>query len=202
MKFFLIWFGLLIASVISGICVYAVEEENIALEAKVEVSSIYTESYVGENAIDGNKDQDQTDTRWLSGKSGAPGKESDPPHWLTLDFGKPMEIVKVNLYFYTSWAPVEYVIQYEKDSKWIDIPETRVENGQRDGITKEFEISSYVGTRKLRFYCTDGSSYDKTWGNIVRLSEMEVYSTGPAKIAVVRQDKMAATWGFLKRQGK
>jgi hypothetical protein len=200
MKLLSIWlrFMLIIPFVVTGTHVHGAEEENIALEAKVEVSSIYNETYVGENAIDGNNDQNQTDTRWLSGKADAPGKESDPPHWLILDFGKPMAIVKVNLYFYVSWAPVEYIMQYEKGGKWVDIPETRVENAQRDDITKEFEIFAYIGAQRLRFYCTDGSSYDTTWGNIVRLSEIEVYSTGPAEMVVGGQSKLATTWGRTK----
>jgi hypothetical protein len=157
-------------------CVYEVEEnknvKNIALNAKVEVSSTFNDKYVGENAIDGNNDQTNPDTRWLSGKN--------PPHWLILDFGKPMTIVKVNLYFSvyqgTPWGSVGYVIQYEKDGKWVDIPGTQVKNGKREDITKKFDISPPISARRLRFYCTDGCSYDTTWGNIVRLSEIEILS--------------------------
>ncbi len=174
-------------------------EENIALKAKVEVSSTYNDTYVGENAIDGNNDQNTPDTRWLSGKQDAPGNESDPPHWLILDFGKPMTIVGVHLYSYLDWAPVEYVTQYEKRGEWVDIPETQVKDGKRDEITKEFEISP-AGAQRLRFYCTDGSSYDKTWGNIVRLAEIEVYSTGSA--AVRRVNKVTTTWGKIKLAGQ
>lgn len=174
------------------------EEDNIALEAKVEVSSIYNDTYVGENAIDGNTDHNQQDTRWLSGKAGAPGKESDPPHWLVLDFEESMTITRVKLYFYTDWAPVEYVIQYEERGKWVDILETQVKGGQRGDIAKDLVIESYVGAQKLRFYCSDGSSYDATWGNIVRLSEIEVYSTGPAIINVERTGKLSTTWGKIK----
>jgi hypothetical protein len=184
--------------IVSDHCVCA-EEDNIALEAKVEVSSTYNDTYVGENAIDGNADHNQSDTRWLSGKEGSPGEDSDPPHWLVLDFGKPMTITRVKLYFYTNWAPVEYVIQYEERSKWIDIPETKVEGGQRGDIAKDFAIESYVEAQKVRFYCIDGSSYDVTWGNIVRLSEIEVYSTGPAIIAVENIYKLSTTWGDIKR---
>ncbi len=187
---------LLVGFLITVTYAYGAEEENIALKAEVEVSSIYNDTYVGENAIDGNNDQNTPDTRWLSGKQDAPGKESDPPHWLILDFSKPMTIVRVNLYFYTDWAPVEYVIQYEKGNNWKDIPETQVKEGKRDEITKEFKISS-VGAKRLRFYCTDGSSYDKTWGNIVRLSEIEVYSTGSA--AVRKAGKITTTWGSIKK---
>lgn len=196
MKVFSTYFRFLLISLflVTVVSAYGTEE-NIALKAKVEVSSIYNDTYVGENAIDGNNDPDEATTRWLSGKQDAPGKESDPPHWLMLDFGKPMTIVRTNLYFYTNWAPVEYVIQYEKGGKWVDIPATQVKDSQRDEITKEFKISP-VGAQRLRFYCTDGSSYDKTWGNIVRLSEIEVYSTGPA--AVRRVGKITTTWGSIK----
>jgi len=188
---------ILLVTMIFSLCVYG-EEENIALKAQVEVSSMYNNSYVGQNAIDGNKDQNDAKTRWLSGKEGAPGKESAPPHWLILDFGKSMRITKVNLYFYTNWAPVEYVIQYEKASQWIDIPETQVRKGGRADITKHFDINPSVIAKRLRFYCTDGSSYDATWGNIVRLSEIEVFSIGQA--AVEKGNGLTYTWGNIKFQ--
>jgi len=196
MRGFSVWLRLLIISLflITVTCVYGAEE-NIALKAKVEVSSTYNDTYVGENAIDGNNDQNTPNTRWLSGKQDAPGKESDPPHWLILDFDKPMTIVRMSLYFYTDWAPVEYVIQYEKGGKWVDIPGTQVKDGKREEITREFNISP-VGAKRLRFYCTDGSSYDKTWGNIVRLAEIEVYSTGSA--AVRKLGNITTTWGNIK----
>ena len=183
---------------ITAVCVHAADEENIALKAKVEVSSTYNDTYVGKNAIDGDKDANTAATRWLSGKVDAPGKESDPPHWLILDFGKPMEINKVNLYFYADWGSVEYVIQYESGGKWIDIEETKVENALRTDIIKEFEIFTYVGAQRLRFYITDGCSYDTTWGNIVRLAEIEVYSRGQAH-AVKSAGKSVTTWANLKR---
>lgn len=184
--------------ILAGYCISA-EEDNIALEAIVEVSSIYNDTYIGENAIDGNADHNQSDTRWLSGKAGAPGEDSDPPHWLTLEFNKPMTITRVKLFFYTDWAPVEYVMQYEERGKWVDITETQVKLGQRGDIAMDFAIETYVGAKKIRFYCTDGSSYDATWGNIVRLSEIEVYSNGPAIIAVEKSDKLTTTWGDIKR---
>jgi parallel beta-helix repeat protein len=173
MKGFSVWLGLLIVSLffITVAYVYGAEK-NIALNAKVEVSSTFNDKYVGENAIDGNNDQTNPDTRWLSGKN--------PPHWLILDFGKPMTIVKVNLYFSVylglSWGSVEYVIQYEKDGEWVDIPGTQVKDGKREDVTKIFVISPPISAQRLRFYCIDGCSYDTTWGNIVRLSELEVFA--------------------------
>jgi len=41
-----------------------------------------------------------------------------------------------------------------------------------------------------------GCSYDTNWGNIVRLSEIEVYSTGT--LAVKKSGKIAVTWAKLK----
>ena len=183
--------------VVNGVYVYGAQKENIALEAKVEVSSTFNATFVGEKAIDG--DHTDRNSRWVSGKAGAPGKESDPPHELILDFGRPMKIVGVNLYFFENWGSVEYVIQYDVGGKWVDIPDTKVENGKRNEITKEFRIFPSVGTHRLRFHCTDGCSYEADWGNIVRLYEIEVYSTGPAaKVAVRSAGKLPTTWGNLR----
>jgi hypothetical protein len=210
-------FGLLVVSLFVTIVPHASGDEvNIALKAEVEVSSIFADNYGGENAIDGNNDQMNSATRWLS------SKDEEPPMWLTLDFGKPMAIDKVELYFHCQhtdfgiqcWGPVEYVLQYEKDGKWMDIPGTQVKEGKRgdqvegENSVHEYEFLPYIGARRLRFYCTDACSYDTSFGNIIRMTEIEVYSSGEAEYiglfggeAVNAKGKLTTSWGNIKLAG-
>ena len=196
------FFGLLVVSLFVIAVAYASgAEENIALNATVEVSSIFKDKYGGENAIDGNNDTMDGTTRWLS------SPDLELPIWLTLDFGKPMAIDKVDLYFHCQdtdlgiqcWGPVEYVLQYEKNGQWVDIPGTQVKDGDREDNPKEFEISPYVDAQRLRFYCTDACSYDDSFGNIIRMNEIEVYAHETVS-AVSRAGKLTTTWGKIKLQ--
>jgi hypothetical protein len=194
------FFGLLVI-ILSAITIAHASgsEENIAPEAEVEASSIFADKYVGDNVIDGNNDVMDGTTRWLS------SQDQELPIWLTLDFGRQVTISKVILYFHCQhtdlgiqcWGPVEYVLQYEKDSQWVDIPGTQVEDGNREDNPKEFEISPSIGAQRLRFYCTDACSYDTSFGNIIRMTEIEVYADETPS-AISKAGKLTTTWGKIK----
>ena len=138
----------------------ALSSINRALNKPVTVDSIYSGSYPGSNAVDG--DNSSVSSRWVS-----EGTAVD--HWIEIDLQGSYSIHEVK--FWTGFGggynspPSDFSLQRWNGSSWVDI---FTETGNTDAIyTRGF---GSVSTSKVRLYVTDaGSDY------FVRIYEIEIY---------------------------
>jgi len=112
-----------------------------AAEASVPVraSSIHSEPYLSEYALDG-----KPDTRWASrGFTGKPG-------WLQVDFGKAVSISGVSIHWEAAYA-AEYQIQLSDDGRrWQTVHEQRNGKGGKEVITGLAAKGRYLRVLCLR----------------------------------------------------
>ena len=140
--------------------------ENFALKAKTEVSGTLIDSAYSKNFInDGKYNVNDNKERWVSSRSG----DADNRHWVTFSFKDPLEL---NAFFIVSGQatakdPIrDFVFQYEKDGKFVDIPETIMLDNQTPFIAMKFPP---IKAKNFRLFITGTS------GNIARIWEMELY---------------------------
>ena len=113
-------------------------------EPFLKVSSVHSDPYPPEYAIDGN-----LGTRWASRVA------SGSPEWLQLDLGSPMSISNLVIHWERAHA-VQYQIQVSSDGrKWQTVYE------RQDGKDGKDVISGLSAAgRYLRVFCTKPASYD------------------------------------------
>lgn len=140
--------------------------ENFALKAKTEVSGTLVDSAYSKDFInDGKYNVNDNRGRWVSSRSG----DADNRHWVTFSFKDPLELNAFLIVSGQSPAkdPIrDFVFQYEKDGKFVDIPETIMLDNQTSFIAMKFPS---VKAKTFRLFITGTS------GNIARIWEMELY---------------------------
>ena len=130
---------------------------NVSLGKPVIVDSLYNDSYVAANAVDG--DNRSTASRWLSA-------DSAYPHWIEVDLQGEYSISQLKFWTgYTSYEtpPSDFRFQKWDGQGWFDILS---ETGNTDSsYSRDFPP---VSTARVRLYMTSGPI------NIVKLFEIEV----------------------------
>ncbi|MDO4587235.1 MAG: FAD-dependent oxidoreductase [Planctomycetia bacterium] len=138
--------------------------ENLALKAQVAVSSLYPEvDYPAKFINDGKYDLNDNACRWVS-------SSEHSSHWVQLTFDHPTEINAFQVISGQAFAqtPIQdFVLQYEKEGKFVDIPETIVQNNESPTIALRFPA---VRAKTFRLFIT------KTPGNLARVWELEFYA--------------------------
>jgi beta-glucosidase len=115
------------------------KEKDLALRRPVSVSSVQ-ESFVGENAVDGNRA-----TRW--------GSAFSDPQWLAVDLGKPTPVRRVRIAWENAFAR-SYAIEISDDGEnWKSVYSMSAGSGGEE----EIELTP-VTTRWVRLFCTKRST--------------------------------------------
>ncbi|MDO5580794.1 MAG: FAD-dependent oxidoreductase [Planctomycetia bacterium] len=137
--------------------------ENLALKAKIKVSSTLENSEYNSKYInDGKYDMETNQYRWVSKK----GYDSGT-HWVEFNFDQPTEI---NAFHAVSGmvgkqgALSNFIFQAKKDGAYVDIPETDVSENQAHRIAMKFPA---VKTTSLRLLTHDHTA---------RLWEVELFN--------------------------
>jgi len=139
--------------------------KNLALDAKVAVSSTRTEGgYDAKYINDGKVDFGSGAERWISDVTPA-----DQPVWVELRFTKPVSANAVRIL--SGWVgltePITaFVLQRKDGDQWINIPETKTEKNLDADVGKRFDE---VTSGSFRLLITETPS------NIARLWELELY---------------------------
>ncbi len=139
--------------------------KNLARSANVEVSSVL-EKYEARYINDGLCNINSNVERWVSQRQ--VDNDFIPP-WVLFTFDHPVEINAFRIFSGVQGGldPIRnFVLQYEKNGIFIDIPETKVESNQSKAISMKFPP---IKAKQFRLYITE------TPGNIARLWEVEFY---------------------------
>ena len=137
--------------------------ENLARKAKVTVSSEHVSGeYPGININDGRGVTTSNDSRWVSQPEHTP--------WAVLTFDEPVHIDGFQMM--TGQANVrtvvrDFVLQYEKEGNWVDIPGAMVVGNDNFHVDRRFEP---VRSKAFRLWIT------YTDGNAARIWELELYN--------------------------
>jgi len=143
--------------------------KNLALAAKVTVSSHYDEKKYPARYVNDGKGGVENDQRWVSDRT--------VPNWVELSWPAPQTINAARfLSGYKQggtlvWPLYEFVLQYHDGSDWKDIPETKAKGNTKLQWSARF---APVTTKRLRLYVT-AANQDTT-----RIYELEVYNAAPA----------------------
>jgi len=139
-------------------------EKNLAPEAKIEVSSYYPKvDYPAKFITDGQFDFNDNTGRWVSDKADV--------HWITFTFDGPTRLnaLRVASGQAVGQTPIEdFVLQYEQNGTFVDIPETVVVGNTYSLIGLRFPETS---AQTFRLFIT------ATPGNLARIWEVELYDT-------------------------
>jgi beta-glucanase (GH16 family) len=131
---------------------------NIAQGKPVTVSSELNSTYIGSNAVDGNKVDNSS--RWLS-------EDTPYPHWIEVDLESKYELSMLKLWTgYNGYNKplVDFEFQEWNGNEWASIF-TESDNSKPE----YFHSLDTLITDKVRLYITRGED------NIVRLYELELY---------------------------
>lgn len=139
----------------------SLEPENYALNQPVHVSSTFSGSYPGSNAVDG-----QTDTRWSS--------EYDEIEWIYVDLGSSVNINNVTLRWGSAYATA-YGVYVWNGSIWQNVYFTAQGNGGTDILN--------FSTRNTRYVMVYGYVRGTSWG--YSLYEFGVYDSTLAVMPIV-----------------
>ncbi|HBC88472.1 MAG TPA: hypothetical protein DCZ94_16105 [Lentisphaeria bacterium] len=143
-----------------------IQLENVALNKPVAVDSIYNATYIGANAVDGNKTD--VNSRWLSANNGE-------YHWIEIDLEDDYEISELRLwsgYKTSGYAIQNYWFQAWNGNEWVDIA-VRQNNSSQQTV----DIFNPVVSGIVRLVCGNE--------DLARLYEIEVY--GVPHVAVLNQ---------------
>ncbi|MDO5565848.1 MAG: FAD-dependent oxidoreductase, partial [Planctomycetia bacterium] len=148
--------------------------ENFALKAKVSVSGILdSDGYAAYFINDGKADVKTNAGRWVSNQS-EPSK-ANKNHWVTLTFDEPRTInavhilsgMAINKPGKAPSSPIsDFVLAYEKDGRFVDLPDTLVQDNQSSSIAIKFPAVKSKAFRLIIF---------NTPGNIARIWEIELF---------------------------
>ena len=125
--------------------------ENLALNKTVTVSSIESNEYVGENAVDGNRG-----TRWSS--------QFSDPQYIYVDLGSIQHVEEINIYWETAYGK-EYLIDISNNA--IDWQNIFHETNSDGGLDRIYTSSD---CRFVRMY---GIHRGTQWG--YSIYEFEIY---------------------------
>ncbi len=157
--------------------VYPVPPINLALNKKVDVSSIERTGLEGENAVDGNYS-----TRWSS--------QFADPQWIVIDFGQTTDLNQIKLNWETAYAK-EYLIQISNDNSNWDSALTLIHQTDGKGGIEVYDVKA--SGRYLRIY---GMKRATQWG--YSLYEIEVFNVENPND--VKDSKEAVPEHFLLEQ--
>ena len=143
---------------------------NLALRAKVSVSSTYEPRYAAEKAVDGVVSDD---SRWLS-------RQDASRKWIELDLGQPRALRCAHVY--SGWesdsAMEAFSLEYWRDGQWQAIPGARVSGNTSLELAMTFE--NEVTAQRVRLVSPDRGP--------VRLRELALFSaTQPLGTGVTLQ---------------
>ena len=140
--------------------------KNFALDAKVSVSST-RDGYDAKYVNDGKFNFNDNVGRWVS----ATTEEGQPvEHWIELSFDSPVSVNAMRILSGQVGAitPIQtFVLQWQDDGRWVDIPETRTEKNMTADIGKR--LNRTVTSKAFRLFITE------TPGNFARIWELELY---------------------------
>ncbi|GHT30548.1 pyridine nucleotide-disulfide oxidoreductase [Planctomycetales bacterium] len=135
---------------------------NLARKAKVAVSSEHeSEEYPGKFLNDGRAVTTSNGSRWVS--------RSEQNPWATLTFDKPVRVngfQMISGQAHLKTVVNDFVLQYEKDGKWIDIPGSAVVGNENFYVDRRFNS---VEAAAFRLWITKTPGYARVW-------ELELYN--------------------------
>lgn len=126
---------------------------NLALDAIVKASSVYSSGYSAQNATDGDGS-----TRWVS-------EYGDDSEWIYVDLGGKKDINKVKLIWGSDYAKSYKLYKSGDANNWTELYSTNSENGGTDSI-----VFAATSARYVKLYATARAS-DRGYS----LYEFEVY---------------------------
>lgn len=125
----------------------------VSSEGKASASSIETEDFTPDKAIDGDME-----TRWSS-KIGC-------PQWFEVKWNSTQKLIKLNIFFESAYAE-DYSIDVWNGSAWTTIMSIKNNNSTR----VEHAFPQPVATTELRIYFTRASPF-----GLISIWELEVYA--------------------------
>ena len=141
------------------------DAKNLALGAKVAVSSLYKKARYPASAItDGKIDVYKNEGRWVSDEA-----ES---HWVDFEFAgeTTLDAMRVASGQASAKTPLtKFRLQVERDGAFVDVESAAVENNDAAVVALKFNP---VSGKKFRL------QIDETPGNLARLWEVEFYRVG------------------------
>ncbi|MBQ7813808.1 MAG: FAD-dependent oxidoreductase, partial [Thermoguttaceae bacterium] len=141
------------------------DAKNLALGAKVAVSSLYKKAHYPASAInDGKLDVYKNEGRWVSDEA-----ES---HWVDFEFAgeTTLDAMRVASGQASAQTPLtKFRLQVERDGAFVDVESAAVENNDAAVVCLKFKP---VSGKKFRL------QIDETPGNLARLWEVEFYNVG------------------------
>ena len=141
------------------------DAKNLALDAKVAVSSLYKQAHYPASAInDGKLDVYKNEGRWVSDEA-----ES---HWVDFVFAgeTTLDAFRVASGQASAQTPLtKFRLQVERDGAFVDVESAAVENNDAAVVCLKFKP---VSGKKFRL------QIDETPGNLARLWEVEFYNVG------------------------
>ncbi|MDU6297302.1 discoidin domain-containing protein [Clostridium celatum] len=150
---------------------YEIKEGNIAEGKKATVSAVENNSTVwtADKVIDGDKESD--DSRWASPTMPVIPTETDT-HWVSIDFGKIVEMDSVNIHWYKkAWAE-NAIIQISNDGENFEDIETIIhEAGDTLNLVDTVQFAEVKTGRYLRVFIAERNA--NAYNN-VSIREIEV----------------------------
>jgi hypothetical protein len=141
------------------------DAKNLALDAKVAVSSLYKKAHYPASAInDGKLDVYKNEGRWVSDEA-----ES---HWVDFEFAgeTTLDAMRVASGQASAKTPLtKFRLQVERDGAFVDVESAAVENNDAAVVGLKFKP---VAGKRFRL------QIDETPGNLARLWEVEFYNLG------------------------
>ena len=150
---------------------YMVKEGNIALGKTATASAVENNSTVwtASKVIDGDKTTD--DSRWASPTIPVSATASDS-HWVTIDFGKIVEMDSVNIYWFKKAFATDAIIQTSDDGKtFTDI--YTINHTSSNELNKVDNIS-FDSTKEARYLRIFIKQRNANAFNNVSIREIEV----------------------------
>jgi hypothetical protein len=143
--------------------------------------------YDASKAIDGTVSDD---SRWVSEKG-------DGNEWIELKLPAPTKLIGLHLHSgYQGGNPLrDFVVQYWKAGKWVDIPSANVTGNKSAALTLRFDDTVDVTTDRLRIEISG------TADGVARVSEIVVWPAAAGSVPPISKDESTPTLVFLNQAG-